>query len=115
MDTRSELGAEIAFLGRLTKKGGIWLVPSRNRAGLKYTVCPDKNNPHCTCPDHETNGGKCKHIWAVEFHQTHLKNIPAPTAPVVPTAGKPTYPQNWRAYNAAQTHEKELFLHLLRE
>ena len=26
-----------------------------------------------------------------------------------------TYPQNWRAYNAAQTHEKERFLDLLRD
>src|SRR3984893_16613424 len=26
-----------------------------------------------------------------------------------------TYPQNWRAYNAAQTHEKEFFLELLRD
>jgi hypothetical protein len=26
-----------------------------------------------------------------------------------------TYPQNWTAYNAAQTHEKEQFLDLLRD
>jgi transposase len=115
MDARKELGAEIAFLGRLSKKGGVWLVPSRNRAGLKYTVCPDDENPHCTCPDHETNGGKCKHIWAVEFYQTHLKNVPPRTEPVGPKVGKKTYPQNWRAYNAAQTQEKEMFLRLLRE
>lgn len=115
MDARRELGAEIAHLGRLTKKGGAWLVPSRNRAGLKYTVCPDKDEPHCTCPDHETNGGKCKHIWAVEFYETHLKNVPPPPEPILPTAGKKTYPQNWKAYNAAQTQEKETFLRLLRE
>ena len=37
---------------------------------------------------------------------------------VVTTPEKPkrkTYPQDWRAYNGAQTHEKELFLYLLRE
>lgn len=33
----------------------------------KYTVCPDSENPHCTCLDHETRGVKCKHIFAVEF------------------------------------------------
>ena len=28
---------------------------------------------------------------------------------------RPTYPQDWPAYNAAQTHEQELFLRLLRD
>ena len=116
MDMRKVQGAEIASIARIVRKGGIWIVPSRTKAGRKYTVCPDKNDPHCTCPDHETNGGKCKHIWAVEFYRTHLKNLP-PVAPlpVVSTAGKKTYPQKWSAYNAAQTQEKEMFLRLLRE
>ena len=37
---------------------------------------------------------------------------------MVTTPEKPkrkTYPQDWPAYNGAQTHEKELFLYLLRE
>src|SRR5580693_10699368 len=98
MDARQEQGAQIASIARITKKGGVWLVPSRNRAGLKYTVCPDKKAPHCTCPDHETNGGKCKHIWAVEFYRTHLRNLPPlPPEPIPPTAGKRTYPQKWSA------------------
>src|SRR5271168_1777627 len=113
MDARREQGAEIASIARITKKGGVWLVPSRTRTGRKYTVCPDKNNPHCTCPDHETNGGKCKHMWAVEFYRTHVKNVP-PREPVAPTPKK-TYPQNWSAYNAAQTQEKDMFLTLLRD
>jgi len=113
MDARREQGAEIASFARITKKGGVWLVPSRTKAGRKYTVCPDKNDPHCTCPDHETNGGKCKHVWAVEFYRTHVKNVP-PREPVAPTPKK-TYPQNWSAYDAAQTQEKDMFLTLLRD
>ncbi|HTQ14669.1 MAG TPA: transposase [Rhizomicrobium sp.] len=114
MDARREQGAEIASIARLTKKGGIWLVPSQTRAGRKYTVCPDKDEPHCSCADHETNGGWCKHMWAVEFHRTHMRNAPPPPPAPTPTP-KPTYPQKWSAYNAAQTHEKELFLNLLRD
>jgi transposase len=118
MDARRAQGEEIASAARLVKKGGVWLVPSRTKTARRYTVCPDKHEPHCTCPDHETYGGKCKHIWAVEFYQTHLKNVP-PTAPVlVPVPSPPprkTYSQKWSAYNAAQTHEKEMFLRLLRE
>jgi transposase len=114
MDARREQGAEIASIARITKKGGVWIVPSRTKTGRKYTVCPDKNNPHCTCSDHETNGGRCKHIWAVEFYRTHVKNIPMPRPTPVATPRK-TYPQKWSAYNAAQTQEKDMFLHLLRD
>jgi len=103
--------------GRGDRLGGVWLVPSRTKTARRYTVCPDEQEPHCTCPDHETYGGKCKHIWAVEFYQTHLKNVPpaAPLAPSPVATPRKTYPQNWSAYNAAQTHEKEMFLRLLRE
>ena len=116
VDARKEQGAEIASIARIVRKGGIWIVPSRTKPARKYTVCPGKTNPHCTCPDHELNGGRCKHIWAVDFYRKHRKHIPTPTrAPMVSTAGKKTYPQKWKAYNAAQTHEKEMFLRLLRD
>lgn len=116
MDARKEQGVEIAATAHLVKKGGIWLVPSRTQPGIIYTVCPDRFEPHCTCPDHETNGGWCKHIWAVEFARTDLINKHGHRPePITPSAGKKSYPQDWKAYNAAQTHEKEMFLQLLRE
>jgi transposase len=122
MDARRAQGEEIAATARLIKKGGVWLVPSRTKTARRYTVCPDQHEPHCTCADHETYGAKCKHIWAVEFFETHLKNSrepevckPAPPPAITLIPRKPTYPQKWSAYNAAQTHEKELFLKLLRE
>ena len=60
------------------------------------------------------SGCKCKHIYAVQFAKRRdpraVKSIdtrePAP-------AGRKTYPQDWRAYNAAQTGEKAKFLDLL--
>ena len=66
MDARQQRGLEIAAIAKITKKGSAWLVPSQSGAG-RYTVCPDKECPHCTCPDHETRGLKCKHIYAVEY------------------------------------------------
>jgi hypothetical protein len=63
---RERRGVQIATTCTLTKKGRIWLVPSQSGHG-RYTVSPDPETPHCTCPDHETRGLKYKHIFAVEF------------------------------------------------
>ena len=98
--------------------GVVWKVPSQS-GSAPYYVTPDPNEPHCTCPDHETHGDKCKHIYAVEFALQRLSadtqetpsNDPMPTR----RAPRKTYPQRWRAYNAAQAHEKEKFQVLLRE
>ena len=83
-----------------------------------YEVSPDPDEPHCTCPDHETNGVKCKHIFAVEYAMrrecSRRSRSPASPMSVEPPVKK-TYPQNWRAYNAAQTHEKQNFQQLLHE
>ena len=63
---REQRGLRIAATCKLTKKGQVWLVPSQSGHG-RYTVSPDPEAPHCTCPDHETRGLKCKHLFAVEF------------------------------------------------
>ena len=65
MNAREERGLVIAATQKLTQKGKVWLVPSQSGKG-KYTVCPDPENPYCSCPDHEDHGGKCKHLYAVE-------------------------------------------------
>jgi transposase len=114
---RERRGVQIATTGTLTKKGGIWLVPSQSGHG-RYTVNPDPDTPHCTCPDHETRGLKCKHIFAVEFaikrkqHRDGSMTV-TQTVTVTETIKKPTYRQVWPAYNAAQTNEKDKFLSLL--
>jgi len=118
MDERAQRALAIATLSPLTKKGGVWLVPSQSGKG-RYTVCADTDAPHCTCPDHETRGVKCKHILAVEYvisRERHADGSTTVTETVtVQKTVKKTYPQNWTAYNAAQTHEKDRFLDLLRD
>jgi transposase len=114
---REHRGQQIATTCTLTKKGRVWLVPSQSGHG-RYTVNPDPEAPHCTCPDHETRGLKCKHIFAVEFAIRRRQNrdgstTVTQTVTVTDTIAKPTYPQAWPAYNAAQTHEKDKFLSLL--
>jgi transposase len=114
---REQRGLRIAATCKLTKKGSVWLVPSQSGHG-RYTVSPDPEAPHCTCPDHETRELKCKHLFAVEFaikrkdHRDGSTTV-TQTVTVTETIKKPTYPQDWPAYNAAQTNEKDKFLSLL--
>jgi transposase len=116
-DPRRQNGLEIAATTKIVGKRGAWVVPSQSGKG-RHTVSFRSKSPHCTCPDHETSGGKCKHIFAVEFvrrrgrkqNDATIRNVMA-----IQQAARKVYPQNWRAYNAAQTHEKERFLDLLRD
>jgi len=114
---REQRGLVIAATCNVKKKGGAWIVPSQSGGG-RYTVVPDKDSPHCSCPDHETTGGKCKHIFAVEFViQRQLFDDGTEqvtrTMTVTETVRKPSYKQNWPAYNSAQVNEKSKFQILL--
>jgi hypothetical protein len=115
MDPRQERGLDIATNARITRKGSRWFVPAENGAG-RYTVTLHSASPHCTCPDHETTGRECKHIyavqWALRWKREDLRNIERVDRDDGRGERK-TYPQNWRAYNAAQTGEKDMFLDLL--
>jgi len=116
---REQRGMRIAATCKLQKKGQVWLVPSQSGHG-RYIVSPDPESPHCSCPDHETRGLKCKHLFAVEFamkreqHDDGSTTV-TKTVTVTETIQKPTYPQEWPAYNAAQTNEKDKFLSLLHD
>lgn len=51
-----------------------------------YAVASDGQDIKCTCPDHEINGARCKHIGAL----VALRLIPAPpVAPARPAAPSP--------------------------
>jgi transposase len=118
VNEREQRGLKIAACCRIKDHGGIYTVPSQSGNG-NYTVRPDPVKPFCSCPDHETRGVKCKHIFAVEFYANREKNADGSetvvnTVTVKETIRK-TYTQNWPAYNAAQTHEKEKFLSLLKD
>jgi uncharacterized Zn finger protein len=106
LESRQQRGLQIAAMAKITKKGDAWIVPSQSGKG-RYTVCPDSENPHCTCPDHETRGGKCKHIFAVEYVMSRETNEDGSTTlreRLTVHQVRQTYPQNWRAYNKAQTN-----------
>ena len=119
MDAREQRGLVIAAVCKITQTAGGWTVPSQAKDGTRYTVRTDGDRPCCTCPDHETRGEKCKHIWAVEYVRRRETNPDGTTTvterlTVTETVEKrTTYPQDWSAYNAAQSEEKDRLQELL--
>ena len=116
-DNRQLKGLEIAATAKILRKGKAWSVPSQS-AERRYTVWLDLAEPHCSCPDHEDGGFKCKHIFAVEY-VVQRERSPDGSTTVTETLTvretRKTYRQDWSAYNAAQTGEKAKFLDLLRD
>ena len=117
MEPRQQRGLEIATQFRVRRTIGGWVVPSQSGSG-KYAVIMSET-PTCTCPDFETRGMKCKHVFAVE-HVIERERTPDGITTVTETlrvteSVRRTYSQNWPAYNAAQTEEKDRFLILLRD
>ena len=118
MNDREQRGLIIAATSKIAKKGGVYLVPSQS-GGNRYTVCPDVDSPHCSCPDHEVRGVKCKHIFAVEFMMNREVGADGTvtetlTKTITETIQRKTYPQQWAEYNAAQVNEKDEFKALMR-
>jgi transposase len=115
VEARQERGLLIAATAKITRKGAIFLVPSQSGKG-RYTVSPDKEHPHCTCPDHEEGGHRCKHLFAVEFviqRELFDDGTEVETRQLTVVETRKTYPQQWSAYNRAQCGEKETFQRLL--
>ncbi len=107
-DLRIERGEQIARRHAVRELAdGTWRVDSENR-NKSYKVDPREGT--CTCPDYELWETPCKHVYAVRFHQS-LIHAAAP--PENKPVKKPTYPQNWPAYNAAQTSEEKELKELL--
>lgn len=106
---------QIAATSKLTRKGDVWIVPSQVGHG-EYTVNPNPESPNCTCRDHEFTNDRCKHIFAVEYtiQREQTADGTTITTETVKVTRK-TYSQDWKAYNAAQTHEKSEIQALLYE
>jgi transposase len=116
--TRQQRGLELAATRTIRQKGGLWVVPSQNGAGTYYNVHMMPKLATCTCPDYETRGVTCKHIFAVTYtmkreQDANGNEFVTKTLTVTATTERTTYPQNWPAYNAAQTNEKSKFQSLL--
>src|SRR5579863_1186454 len=104
METREQRGIAIAKGKALKQKGALWVVPSQSGSGT-YVVEPGTQKPNCTCPDYETRGIKCKHLYAVEWTIRHSVNEQGDVT--IERTMRVSYRQNWAAYNAAQVVEKE--------
>lgn len=122
-EARRQRGLAIAAVCRITQKNGQWRVPSQTGNGF-YQVNPEPANPfvpQCTCKDFEERGQPCKHVFAVQFviqRESHADGTETTTKTLTitersTTAPRPTYKQNWPAYNAAQVNEKDKFQVLL--
>jgi transposase len=119
MNQRQRRGLELAQDKRIRNVSGAkWLVPSATKNAGGYVV--DAEERTCSCPDHETRAVKCKHMFAVEFVQretvreTVTKKDGSTTVRETTREARLTYTQDWRAYNLAQTTEKEHVGALLR-
>jgi transposase len=115
MTEREQKALEIAARSKLIRNGDTWLVPSQ--AGpKKYTVDPNPQEPHCTCPDFEARQLRCKHIFAVEYTIQREYTDDGQTQTMTETVTvKKTYKQEWSSYNRAQQNEKSHFLAFLYE
>jgi len=122
MSIREAKGREIADRARIVRNGNLYLVPSQSGRGNKYKV--DLEAGRCSCPDFDFTQAKCKHLFAVEFTvqrerktvtETKADGATKTTVTETVTVKRKTYPQQWPAYNMAQTKEKGIFLYLLHQ
>src|SRR5919112_2814455 len=121
MSIREAKGREIADKARITKSGSLYLVPSQS-SGKRYKVDPVAQS--CSCPDFEFTQATCKHMFAVAFTvererktvtETQADGATKTTVTETVKVTRKTYPQQWPAYNMAQTKEKAIFLYLLHQ
>src|ERR1700723_2417586 len=117
MDLRQLRGMELAETRTIRKRDGWWWVPSETGSRL-YRVQLSKKFATCECRDFERRGQACKHIVAACVMQIKQERNADGTTTVTKSVTftateKTTYPQNWAAYNEAQTNEQDKFLALL--
>ena len=111
MDLRELKGLELAARTRIVWKDGAWHVPSQSGNG-KYRITL-KPAVSCQCDDFQLTQKPCKHIHAARFTLERHDGDKAPELDTEAVPKKPTYQQNWPAYNLAQTTEKHRFQELL--
>jgi transposase len=116
MDAREQRGLVIAALAKIIQHNGLWVVPSQTSPTKSYFVNLQLGT--CTCKDYAEWGEKCKHIHAAEIvakREGAREASLAGTENIEIDTKKPTYRQNWPAYNEAQTTEKHRFQVLLHD
>jgi transposase len=104
VDLRELKALEIAARSKIAFVNGAWSVPSQS-SGTKYRVTIG-SEPSCTCEDFQLRLKPCKHVTAARLvcERDHGGRAPAIDTAEVPK--RPTYKQDWPAYNVAQATEK---------
>jgi transposase len=114
MDTRELKGLEIAARFRLVFKDGAWSVPSQSGNGV-YRVVLKAGADSCTCDDFTLRQQACKHVHAARLARARDHGGQSPEIDTDTVPKRPTYRQNWPAYNQAQMTEKHRLQVLLHE
>ena len=114
-DLREQRGIVLAATKQIHQHGDCWIVPSQSGGGVYAVRHLAETNPECSCPDYESRRQNCKHIYAAIFVMRRERRPDGTTITetIAITKERPTYPQVWPAYNAAQTSEKDRFQELL--
>jgi transposase len=112
MNARLMKGMAIAKKGGITETPKGWIVPSQSGNGA-YLVYKEGMKTACTCPDCQLRRVECKHQLAVKYFYHEVTDDAGNTT--ITKAVKVTYPQNWQAYNTAQTSEIRMFDILLKD
>lgn len=111
MDAREQKGLEIAARLPIQRHGDFWRVPSQS-SGAIYTIRMEGDSLICSCPDYETSRLPCKHVFAVIFTIERERGpLQVPLTPQ--NQDRPTYAQDWRAYDRAKRNEKWEVMRLL--
>jgi transposase len=105
VDMRELKGLEIAARSRVAFENGAWLVPSQTTS-KKYHVFLKPDSATCECEDFQLTKKPCKHIYAAKLVRERDHNGKSPEIVVDAVPKRPTYKQNWKAYNEAQITEK---------
>jgi transposase len=104
MNMRELKALEIAARSRITCTDGVYLVPSQASA-KKYRVTLHPVVA-CSCDDFELRREACKHVLAVRLSCERDGGARGPAIVTDAVPKRPTYAQNWPAYNLAQREEK---------
>jgi transposase len=113
MELRQLKGMELAARKRISYDGHGFSVPSQSGNGpYRVTLRPAES---CACEDFQLRRLPCKHVFAARFVQEREFGGLAPAVDTDRLPKKPTYRQDWPAYNLAQAVEKRRFQVLLCE
>lgn len=111
MDLRKQKAEQIVKSKAITKTEKGWIVASQSGNG-SYKVAQNGTGFTCSCPDYQLRQQPCKHALACQM--VVLKWFDR-TGKQILEVKRVSYPQNWKAYNASQISEKEMFMKFLSE